>query len=148
MQISIWTYLTNMLVLGTWLVTSDYPNLICTLSVPYGIGRHDGEHGSTSRGDPLSGDVIFPSPRWCQINADGQRSVTHCRTNKYTSIFTQHSESHNEYIKITIVAITIGGLQYIKMQTWIMAQKHRMRPRCCGQLTYSLNDVTMADCCC
>ena len=92
MQISIWTYLTNMLVLGTWLVTSDYPNLICTLSVPYGIGRHDGEHGSTSRGDPLSGDVIFPSPRWCQINADGQRSVTHCRTENKAHPFSYRTQ--------------------------------------------------------
>ena len=50
--------------------TENFP-LTRWLSEPAGIGRFDGEQGSRSRGEPLSGDVDLPSPRLCQTRALG-----------------------------------------------------------------------------
>jgi hypothetical protein len=48
------------------------------LSLPWGIGRFDGEHGSKSSGDPLNGDPDFPSPRLCHTSALGHDNTIAC----------------------------------------------------------------------
>ena len=47
------------------------------LSDACGIGKQDGDIGRASRGDPLRADDIFPSPRFNQTSALGQRSTMH-----------------------------------------------------------------------
>ena len=47
------------------------------LSEACGMGRHEGDIGSKSSGDPLSGDIIFPAPKFNHTSALGHRSVMH-----------------------------------------------------------------------